>query len=93
MIILALALMTVCYMMGNFNVPSWDPAGNVPFSRFVSEVQAWMTVTGGRMGPPQQAAALQLSLRGVAREFAFTIPAAAINFGANIEGTHTDPVT
>ena len=85
----------VCHMMaGNMMTgPPWDPAGTVPFRTWVREVQAWLNVTSSRLQPSQQAAAIQLGLRGVAREFAVTIPAAAINFGANIEGTATDPAT
>eukprot|EP00974_Lingulodinium_polyedra_P034906 3353471-Lingulodinium_polyedra.AAC.1 len=43
--------------------------------------------------PNQQAAALQLGLSRVAREFALTIPPAAITNGAVINGVNTDPVT
>ena len=78
---------------GSHNGPHWDPAGNVQFRTWIREVQAWLNVTSNRMGASQQAAAIQLGLRGVAREFALTIPPAAISFGAAIEGVATDPVT
>ena len=89
------ALCILGHMMGYGAVqgPHWDPAGNVPFRTWVREVQAWLNVTSSRMQPSQQVAALQLGLRGVAREFALTIPPAAINFGATIQGVPTDPVT
>ena len=45
------------------------------------------------LNPSQQAAAIQLGLRGIAREFALSIPPAAINFGATINGIPSDPVT
>ena len=73
---LAALLAVLCHMhMGNLNVcPTWDPAGTVPFRTWVREVQAWLNVTSQRSLPPQQAAAIQLSLRGVARNLAMTIP-------------------
>jgi len=73
--------------------PPWDPNGNVPFRTWVREVQAWLNVSSSRLQPTQQAAAIQLGLRGVAREYAMTISPAIISFGANINGTLTDPVT
>ena len=73
--------------------PSWDPAGTVSFRTWVREVQAWLNLTSQRSLPPQQAAAIQLSLRGVARQLAMTIPPAAIQNGAVINGVVTDPVT
>ena len=73
--------------------PPWDPVGTAPFRTWIREVHLWLNVTSSRLQPSQQAAAIQLGLRGVAREFALTVPVAAINFGANIEGTATDPVT
>ena len=73
--------------------PAWDPNGSVPYRRWVSEVQAWLTATANRMPPAQQAAAIQLGLRSLAREFALTIPPAVIAYGATIEGVPTDPVT
>ena len=85
-----------CHMYataGSHNGPHWDPAGSVPFRTWIREVQAWLNVTSARMQPSQQAAAIQLGLRGVAREFALSIPPAAISFGAVIEGVATDPVT
>ena len=89
------ALSWICHMLGSGAVtgPPWDPAGNVPFRTWTREVQAWLNVTSSRLQPSRQAAAIQLGLRGVAREFALTIPPAAINFGAVIAGTPTDPVT
>ena len=73
--------------------PAWDPNGHVPFRLWVQELQAWLTVTSGRLTPPQQAAAIQLGLRGSAREYALQIPAAAISFGAPVAGVPADPVT
>eukprot|EP00975_Prorocentrum_lima_P048430 10128829-Prorocentrum_lima.AAC.1 len=73
--------------------PSWDPAGTTPFRTWLREVQAWLNVTSARLMPNQQAAAIQLALRGVARELALTIPPAAVTNGAVINGVHTDPVT
>ena len=78
---------------GPLHGPPWDPAGNVPFRTWVREVQAWLNVTSARLQPSQQAVAIQLGLRGVARDYALTIPPAAVNFGAVMEGTPTDPVT
>eukprot|EP00973_Karenia_brevis_P013541 1839332-Karenia_brevis.AAC.1 len=40
-----------------------------------------------------QAAAIQVGLGGLAREFAMSVPAPGITFGAQINGVHTDPVT
>ena len=73
--------------------PPWDPAGSVPFRTWIREVQAWLNVTSTRLTPTAQAAAIQLGLRGTAREFALTLPPAAITVGAAINGTMTDPVT
>ena len=73
--------------------PSWDPAGHGPFREWIREVQAWLNATSTRLTPTAQAAALQLGLRGTARTYALTIPAAAITFGAEINGVPTDPVT
>ena len=75
------------------NPPSWDPAGTTSFRSWLRELQAWLAMTSARLGPSQQAASIQLCLRGVARDFALSIPPAAINFGATINETPTDPVT
>ena len=83
-------------MAGNDRVddcPSWDPNGPVPFRRWTRELMAWLNMTSRRMGPPSQAAAIQLSLRGVARELAMNIPPQYIQFGTQINGIPTDPVT
>ena len=92
---ITIMFLVVCHMMGGNTTtgPPWDPAGNVPFRTWIREIQAWLNVTSTRLQPSQQAAAIQLGLRGVAREFALTLPPAAIHFGAVIEGTPTDPVT
>eukprot|EP00959_Pyramimonas_sp_CCMP1952_P050325 1051718-Pyramimonas_sp.AAC.1 len=50
--------------------PSWDPAGTMPFREYVREVHAWINVTSGNMTPPQQPAALQRGLQGLARRIA-----------------------
>ena len=94
----ALAIAALCavgFMQpGNLTTgPSWDPNGTTPFRIWIREVQAWLNVTSSRLSPSQQAAALQLGLRGIARDFALTIPPAAINFGAVINGVQSDPVT
>ena len=73
--------------------PYWDPAGNVPFREFVREVHAWVNVTTGFMTPPQQAAALQRGLGGLARQIAMRVPSAIINYGVNIRGQPTDAIT
>ena len=73
--------------------PYWDPSGTTPFREFVREVHAWLTVTAGRLTPPQQAAALQRGLGGHARTLAMRIPPQVITFGANINGVPTDGVT
>ena len=91
-----MAMSLLCQMQGHGTImtgPSWDPAGNVPFRTWIRELEAWLNVTSTRLSPSQQAAAIQLGLRGVAREFTLTIPPAAIHHGAMIEGTPTDPVT
>ena len=93
-ILTAVITASTFHMMGGNAItgPAWDPAGNTPFRTWVREVQAWLNVTSSRLNPSQQAAALQLGLRRVAREFAFTIPPAAIHFVAVTEGTPADPV-
>jgi len=73
--------------------PTWAPAGNVSFRRWTQNLAVWLNLTSTRMAPPQQAAAIQLALRGAAHELALTIPAAAIQSGAMVNGTPTDPVT
>ena len=45
------------------------------------------------MTSSQQAAALQLGLRGIAREYALAIPPVVITQGALINGVMSDPVT
>ena len=64
--------------------PTWDPAGTTSFEEWAREVAAWLNVTSSRLNPSQQAAALQLGLRGVARQFALTFPPAVIQHGAAI---------
>ena len=86
-------IMTLCFMMNNVAGPPWDPAGNVPFRTWAHNVQLWVNVSSSRLAPHQQASAIILGLRGVAGEFARTIPQGALQFGAAIQGTHTDPVT
>ena len=73
--------------------PTWDPNGPVSFRRWTRELMAWLNLTSRRMGPNNQAAAIQLALRGVARELAFSIPPQHIQFGAQVNGIPTDPVT
>ena len=80
--------------MLNLNSPqTWDPAGPVPFKDWLSEVQAWLNLTSGRMTMSAQASAIQLAMRGLAKNFALSIPPAAITYGAMINGIATDPVT
>ena len=96
MLLMCAIIGILCHMMGGGNAipcPTWDPAGTTPFRTWVREVQAWLNITSVRMLPPQQAAAIQLSLRGVARELALTIPVAVILNGAVINGVVTAPVT
>ena len=50
-------------------------------------------VTGTRLHTTAQAAAIQRGLRGLAREYAMSLPPAAITFGGAINGVMTDPVT
>lgn len=57
------------------------------------EVGVWLNVTHGRMSPTAQAALIQMGLRGTARQFAMEIPPVATTYGAQINGTMTDPVT
>ena len=94
---ISLTMGTICYMMQGSNRvtmgPEWDPAGRVPFQQWIRLVQVWLNATSGNMGPAQQAAAIQLGLRGMAQEFALTIPPSTINQGALIEGIHVDGVT
>ena len=45
------------------------------------------------MSPNNQATAIQLALRGVARELALSIPPQRIQVGAQINGIPTDSVT
>ena len=73
--------------------PHWDPAGNVPFRSLVREVHAWINVTSGNITPPQQAAALQRGLGGLAREIAMRVPATVTAYGVDVNGQHTDAVT
>ena len=80
--------------MLNLNSPqTWDPAGPVPFKDWLLEVQAWLNLTSGRMTMPAQASAIQLAMRGLAKNSALSIPPAAITYGAMINGTATDPAT
>ncbi len=72
--------------------PRWDASGHTTFASWVREVGAWLNVTSARLNPTQQAAAIQLGLRGIARDFAMAIPAVAISHGAAINGVHLDPV-
>ena len=64
-----------------------------PYREWTREVQVWLNATNTRLNATAQAAALQLALRGTARTFAMSIPAAAITHGAAINGVATDPVT
>ena len=66
--------------------PAWDANGTVPFRRWLAHVQAWLNVTNGRLSPSAQASAIQLGLRGLAREYALLLPPQAISFGAQING-------
>ena len=45
------------------------------------------------MTPTQQVAQIQLAMGVIAKEYALSIPSNAINFGANINGRPTDPVS
>ena len=63
----ALTYLGMMYGGNQQNAPSWDPSGNVSFRSWVRELQAWLALTSSRLGPSQQAASIQLSLRGVAR--------------------------
>jgi len=71
----------------------WDPAGQVPFREFVREVHSWLNVTSGTMTPPQQGAALQRGLGGLARILAMRVPSQIINYGVMLHGQRTDAVT
>ena len=73
--------------------PPWNPRGTIRFHQWILEVQAWLNVTSTRMSSSQQAAAIQLGLQGIARDYAISIPAQAIAYGAAINGVHSDPVT
>ena len=73
--------------------PYWDPAGNAPFREFVREVHAWLNATSGTMTAPQQAAALQRGLGGLARTIAMRVPSAVVDFGVSMQGQRTDAVT
>ena len=73
--------------------PVWDPTGTQPFRMWLRVVTAWLNVTNHRMTPTAQAAAIQLGLRGIAREYALALPPQAITFGARVNGVATDPVT
>eukprot|EP00973_Karenia_brevis_P022721 3127433-Karenia_brevis.AAC.1 len=44
------------------------------------------------MTPTPQAAAVQMGLGGLVREFALGNPAPAVIFGAKINGAQTDPI-
>ena len=74
------SIIIIILMMNNTTGPAWDPNGSVPFLTWIREVQAWLNVTSSRLTPPQQAAALQLGMRGLARDFALAIPPAVIQF-------------
>eukprot|EP00959_Pyramimonas_sp_CCMP1952_P233017 4869929-Pyramimonas_sp.AAC.1 len=63
----------------------WDPAGNVPFSDFVREVHAWLNVARRSMTPPQQAAALQRGLAGVAGTLSMRAPSTITNYGVTLQ--------
>ena len=73
--------------------PYWDPAGNVPFHVWVQEVQVWLNAIHNRLTPTAQAAAIQLGLGGIARDYAVSLPPGAVSLGAVINGVRTDPVT
>ena len=73
--------------------PRWHPDGNVPFRQWMQHVSAWLNVVSARMTPTAQAASLQLSLQGTAREVAMSLPPAAITHGAMINGVNACPVT
>ena len=73
--------------------PQWDPAGTVPFRTYVQEVHAWLNATSGRATPRQQAAALQRGPQGLARIIAMRNPPHNINYGVQINGVTSDPVT
>eukprot|EP00973_Karenia_brevis_P071605 9948935-Karenia_brevis.AAC.1 len=80
--------------MGNTTVgPYWNPDSGVPFRTWMRELGAWLNIHSGTMTPTAQAAAIQMGLGGLAREFAMNMPAPAITFGAQINGVHIDPVT
>ena len=71
----------------------WEPTGNVPFQEFVREVHSWLNVTSGAMTLPQQAAALQRGLGGLARILAMRVPSQIINYGVMLQGQRTDAAT
>ena len=56
------------------------------------ELGAWLNVTGTRLNSTAQAAAIQRGLQGLARDFALSLPSAAISFGGSINGVMSDPV-
>ena len=84
-----------CMMRESDNTrgPAWDPAGTVPFRQWVREVHAWLNVQSDIATPSRHAAALQHGLQGQACSSGMRAPSNVINFGAQIEGVHADPVT
>ena len=84
----------MCHLWGgHFGCPTWSPDGEQALRSWSRELQAWINVTSARMTTTQQAAAIPLSTRGIAYDFALTIPSQSINFGAVVNGRPIDPVT
>ena len=65
---------------GTTRGPYWDPADNVTFRDYVREVRSWLNVTGRRVTPSQQAAAMQRGLGVFARTIAMRMPSHVVNF-------------
>eukprot|EP00973_Karenia_brevis_P093267 12416522-Karenia_brevis.AAC.1 len=59
------------YNMGRTTTgPYWNPDNGVPLRPWMRELAAWLNIHLGRMTPAAQAAAIQMGLGGLAREFA-----------------------
>ena len=92
-IIMLLPLSAVCAMRSdNFDCPTWSADGGNSFRSWARDCRAWCNAASARMSATQQATAIQLTMRRVARGFAFNLPRQAIDFGASIKGQPIDIV-
>ena len=73
--------------------PTWNPDSDVSFRTWVSQIHPWLLQTNTRLRTSSQAAAVQRSAQGAARDFAMSIPADMTAHGAVVDGIATDPVT